>query len=524
MEIKEFLKEQNKQIEVFYKKIQAAYFKAIISGKTEDYKELELRSLEYEKFFHNKETFQLVKDFQKQEDKTDEITSRQLHLLYNSYLGSQGDWEIIEELTKKTTEIERTFNTFQHKLNSKKYTRNDLKEILRKETNSKKLQQAWEALKEKGQVVEKQVLEVVKLRNKLAKQLGFDNYYLLSLEVGEQDIRELTSVFKELEDLTDKPFKELKKEIDKFLSDRYSIPISQLRPWHYQDPFFQEGPEIYKVELDEFYKKDVIEKAKEYYQSIGINVNEILAKSDLYEKPGKYPHACCMDMDRLGDTRIIQNAKNNDSWMETTLHELGHAIYNLHLDFSLPFLLRDAAHTFTTEAIAMLFGRKSKHPDFIKLHGDKKLPENISEDLHKMLRLRELVFSRWTQVMFHFEQQLYKNPDQDLNKLWWQLVKKYQLTDFSRDKPDWAAKIHLVSAPVYYHNYMLGELLASQLHHYVLKNIKPRNKDYSNSKETGEFLIKNIFKPSDRYRWDKMINLATGEDLTARYFVEEFTK
>ncbi len=29
--------------------------------------------------------------------------------------------------------------------------------------------------------------------------------------------------------------------------------------------------------------------------------------------------------------------------------------------------------------------------------------------------------------------------------------------------PDWAAKIHMTGAPVYYHNYLLGELIASQL-------------------------------------------------------------
>ena len=29
--------------------------------------------------------------------------------------------------------------------------------------------------------------------------------------------------------------------------------------------------------------------------------------------------------------------------------------------------------------------------------------------------------------------------------------------------PDWAAKIHIATNPVYYHNYMLGEMMASQL-------------------------------------------------------------
>lgn len=521
MQLQPFLKEQNEKIKAVYVKIQLAYFTAIISGKQEDYKAYEESALEMEKFFHNKENFGKIKEFLKKE--TNEIEKRELEILRLSYLGSQGDWQLIQEIVKKSAKIEKEFNTYRAKINNKEHTDNDIREILKTETNSEKLKQAWEAGKQIGKVAEKQVLEIINLRNKLAKQLGFENYYELKIEIGEQKKEELIKIFKELENSTNLPFKKLKQEIDNFLSERYKIKPEELKPWHYHDRFFQEGPEIYKVKLDNFYKKDVIEKAKKYYVGIGIDVNDILEKSDLYEKKGKYQHACCMDMNREGDVRIIQNVKNNEYWAETTLHELGHAIYNKNLDKSLPFILRSEAHTFTTEAIALLFGRKSKFPEFIKNYGDEKLVKEIAEELKKMSKLRELVFVRWGLVMFHFEQELYKNPEQNLNKLWWSLVKKYQLIDFTRDEPDWASKIHLVSAPVYYHNYVLGNLLASQLHHHILKNFKLNPEtDYSGSKEVGEFLIKNIFKPSARYKWDEMIKRALGEELTAKYFVEEF--
>ena len=38
------------------------------------------------------------------------------------------------------------------------------------------------------------------------------------------------------------------------------------------------------------------------------------------------------------------------------LHELGHAIYDKYIDQSLPFVLREPAHSFTTEGVAMFFG------------------------------------------------------------------------------------------------------------------------------------------------------------------------
>ena len=91
----------------------------------------------------------------------------------------------------------------------------------------------------------------------------------------------------------------------------------------------------------------------------------------------------------------------------------------------------------------------------------------------KMLRNRLLIFSRWCQVMLRFEKGMYENPDQDLNKLWWDLVEKYQLVKRppGRNAPDYASKIHIVSAPVYYHNYMMGELFASQVHHAIGREV-----------------------------------------------------
>ena len=151
----------------------------------------------------------------------------------------------------------------------------------------------------------------------------------------------------------------------------------------------------------------------------------------------------------------------------------------------------------------------------------------IEEEVKKSLKLRQLVFSRWSQVMFNFERRLYDNPDQDLNKLWWDLVKKYQLIDFSRDKADWASKIHFVSSPIYYHNYTLGELFASQINNYIAKNILKedaslKNLDYSGKEQIGEYLKSRIFFPGARYKWNELIEKSTDEELNPEYWVDDF--
>jgi len=527
MELKEiqgFIKDKTKEIEVLYKNLQLSYWNASLKGKKELYEEYSNQEIALQKFFNNSEDFKKAEEMHKQNIE-DEIIARQIKLLYDTYLSYQGDFSLMEEITKKTSAVEHKFNTWRGEFEGKQLSDNELKEILTTETNNERIQAVWEANKSKGSLVAKEVVEIVKLRNTLAKSLGFRDYYEFSLEIAEQKEKEIEKIFSELAELTKDPFKELKEEIDSVLSKRYKITKEELGPWHYGDFYFQEGPQIYEINLDNYYKENIVEKAEEYYSSLGLEVKDILQRSSLYEQPNKYQHAYCIDIDRKGDVRTMQNLKNNQKWMETLLHELGHGVYNKYVDSSLPFLLRNQAHIFTTEAIAMLFGRKAINAEFVKNYCDVKEEQanKIKEIAKKSLKLRQLVFARWVQVMFHFERELYKNPDQDLNKLWWDLKKEYQLLSFGRDEPDWAAKIHLVSNPVYYHNYMLGELLASQLHNLITKKFTNNpDSDYTDKKEVGKYLINHIFKPGARYRWDKMIELATGEPLNPKYFVEEF--
>jgi len=226
----------------------------------------------------------------------------------------------------------------------------------------------------------------------------------------------------------------------------------------------------------------------------------------------------------------VCNLKNNDQWMGTILHELGHGVYDRNIDMSLPYFLRTPAHTFTTEAIAMMFGRLSSNPYWIRDNAgiSPNEADRISQKVKNNLRLQQLVFSRWSQVMFRFERSMYANPDQDLNKLWWDLVQKYQLLKKpeGRNHADWASKIHIASYPCYYHNYQLGELLASQLQAFINTHILKTGEydvvSLSSNPAIGEYLLKNVFLPGAKYPWNEMIRRATGEDLTARYYAGQF--
>src|SRR5262249_40951016 len=126
------------------------------------------------------------------------------------------------------------------------------------------------------------------------------------------------------------------------------------------------------------------------------------------------------------------------------------------------------------------------------------------------------------------EKSMYENPSQDLNQLWWDLVEKYQMVKRpeGRSAPDYASKIHIVSAPVYYHNYMMGELFASQLHHAIAKELyngaDPNTVIYVGNKKVGEFMKKRVFEPGRTLTWNGLTKHATGEELSPKAFAADF--
>jgi len=528
-----FITAHVEKIKPLQKERNLASWDAATTGKSEDYERASSLTLKIRRIYSNPREFAFLEDVRKSGKVSNAILARQSDLLYNRYLENQIEAELLKQIVDLSSEIERTFSTHRGKIEGQEVTGNEIREVLKTQTDSVKRKRAWLAGKQVGAVVAEDVIRLAKLRNQAARNLKFDNFHTLSLAAVEQDVEELDRIFDELYELTNEPFARLKADLDSILAAKYDVEVAELMPWHYHDPFFQETPMVYDLDLDTYYEnKDIKELAARFYAGIDLPVESILANSDLYEREGKNPHAFCEDVDRQGDVRILCNIKNNEYWMETTLHELGHGVYFKYYNPQAPYLLREPAHTFTTEAIAMFFGRLSRHPAWMQqmldLSDEQRLEiEKVSD---KYAQLKQLIFARWAMVMYNFEKQLYANPDQDLNALWWRLVEKYQFVKKpqGRDKPDWAAKIHVPLYPCYYHNYLLGELLASQLHnhivHKVLKLESDENVGYVGQRKVGDFLRKKVFEVGAVYHWNEMIKRATGEPLTPKYFVAEFVK
>lgn len=519
--LQNFLKDFMPVIEEKSKALSKAIWILETTGSSDAQDLVAILDTEMRILFSDRQIYEKLLEF-KQEKIFDPLLQRQLDNLIRSFKGNMIPKELAKQIAEKEAALTNTYANFRPAYKGKKLNENEILDYLKNEKNPVVRKEIWEKSKEIGDKLAPQIIEVVKLRNKVAQTLGYPDYFQMQLDLQEVDSTWLQDFFDDLSQKSKTSYDNMMQEIENTIKKTYSVDSKDCYPWFWKDPFCQEDPIPYE-KTEEIYKTfDLLSAAKAFYHQMGLDVDSILIRSDLYERDKKNPHAFCINMDRKQDVRTLMNIKNSQRWMDTILHELGHAVYDLGYDSSLHWSLRSPPHMITTEAMALMAGREATNPLFLQTVA------KVSPDLNPMLgklkesqKRRQLIFSRWALVITAFEKEMYRDPDQDLNALWWNLIEKYQkiAAPDRKGHQDWAAKYHVGLAPVYYFSYLLGEVFASGMKEKIaiLYPGKPLF-----SKEASEFLQERLFFPGDRYAWDKLIEHVLDHPLNSDAWVKEF--
>jgi peptidyl-dipeptidase A len=555
--IQDFIARVEDRLAPIEKALSEAWWNLATLGTEEAKDQLVRAGVAHNRLFADRDEFELVKGcYEGRELLENSVLRRQVEILYKTFAGRQGDEQTLTRIEELEAEANAIYSNYRGLVGGREASENELRDVLYASHDESRRREAWEVSKSVGREVEGVVRELVRLRNGLARAEGFANHYARSLDLQEIDATELERLMDDLEATTRESFRDFKTKLDAALEERFGV--RWVMPWHHSDPFFQsckhdtaalsrlasrggsgeagdggitpnldsDVDTVNQFDVDRYFRdKDLEELTRETYDNLGLEVRDVIGRSDLYERPGKDQHAFCLRVGRSYpyDVRVLANVRSNSYWMNTLLHEFGHAVYDKHINPALPYLLRTVAHTNTTEAIALMMGSLSEDPTWLSAVAG--VPEPELEEARGYLLWREradrLVFIRWALVMYHFEKELYMNPDRDdLNGLWWNLVERYQLVNRppGRDEPDWAAKIHVAVAPVYYHNYVIGHLIAAQLRHHLEERVA--SGPFFMSELAGRYLREAFFAPGARGYWGDTVRRATGEGLDPSYFVE----
>ena len=523
-EIEAFITRLEGRVEPVETAAREAWWRLATTGTQEAQAELVGAGKEYNELFADADEYARIRGWHEERAALEDgLLRRQVEVVYRIFASRQGDRETLDRIEELEAEANAIYGNHRGVVGGREVGENEIREILRFSDDEARRREAWEASKTVGPAVEGTVRELARLRNRLAREAGYPDHFHRSLDLQEIDAGELDRIMAALESATDAPFRELKAELDEKLGARFGV--ESVMPWHLSDPFFQEPPEEAGLDVDRFFRDgDLEELTRRTYDALGLDVRGVLAKSDLYGRPGKNQHAFCLSVGREYpyDVRVLANVRPDAYWMNTMLHEFGHAVYDRHINPRLPYFLRTIAHTCTTEAIALMMGSLAEEPGWLKKVAGVSEAE-LDGDVGRLVARRRadgLVFTRWALVVFNFEKALYEDPErEDLDSLWWDLVERLQGVSRppGRAEPDWAAKIHVAVAPVYYHNYVLGHLISSQLRNYLESHVT-RGPFYENE-VAGGYLVQSFFGPGARESWRDTVLRATGEELNPDHFV-----
>jgi peptidyl-dipeptidase A len=426
-------------------------------------------------------------------------------------------------------------------------TPNQINEILESSKDLAERRAAWESSKEIGVPLRPGLIELQKLRNQVAQEMGFTSFFHLQVADYGMSVAEMRA-------LTDRLYTELKPLYLQLhtwtkhkLAERYHQPVPKLIPAHWLgNRWSQQWPGLVEAaNFDQYFKgresKWLVEQAERFYVSLGWpKLPEVFwTKSDLYELPPDAPrkkntHASAWHIDLQNDVRSLMSVRPNYDWHETTHHELGHIYYFLaYSNDDVPVTLREGANRAFHEAVGDLIGIAARQIPYLKQVGI--LPNDVRIDETQYLLNEALdsavVFIPWSAgVMTAWEHDLYEKnlSPSEYNQRWWEYVAKYQGVSAPepRDEKycDAATKTHINDDPGQYYDYALAYIIKYQLHMHIAKNIlkqDPHGCNYYGNKEVGNFLW-NILKVGKTQDWRKLLRDATGEEISAKPMLEYF--
>jgi peptidyl-dipeptidase A len=482
------------------------------------------------------------------EKELNEVTVRQLkQALLNAAEGPMTNPELVAKRVAAETKQASLMNGFEFKLNGQKITANQIDDKLEKSTDLAERKAVWEASKEIGPALKPNLVTLRDLRNGVAKEMKYPDYF--SLEVAAYGMT-TDEMLKMLDDwmATLRPlYLQLHTWAKYKLAEKFHQPVPKKIPAHWvNNRWAQEWPGLVDAaNIDKYFQgrtaEWIVRTAEQFYTGLGLSPlpQSFWEKSDLFPVPPdsnrkKNTHASCWHIDLESDIRSLQSIEPNSRWFFTAHHELGHGHYfQAYSRPEVPYLLRIGAAPGFHEGVGELISLASSQVPYLQSRGV--LPANFKADKTAFLLddalARSLPFIYFScGTMSHWEADIYAHnlPADQWNARWWKYVSDFQGIEPPSPRGeefcDAASKTHINDTPAYYYNYAFATVFKFQLHDYIARNIlhqPPQSCNYADNKEVGTWL-NNILKKGSTEDWRKVLKEATGEDISTRAMMEYF--
>jgi peptidyl-dipeptidase A len=498
----------------------------------------------YAAFMGNPSLIQEAKALLAHRDQLKPITVRQLErILLMPYMaeGPMTKPELTAARIAAETRQASVMNGFQFKVKGQPVTANDIDNLLARSADLAERQTWWEASKEIGVPLKEGLVKLRDLRNGVAKELGYSDYFALQAARYGLSTDELMAYNRRFLEELRPLYLQLHTWVKYELAKKYHQPVPKKIPAHWLNNRWSQNWTglVGGVDFDPYFKawspERIVKTAEAFYTGLGFPAlpASFWAKSDLYPVPKGDPrkknaHASCWHLDLDQDIRSLMSVEPNMEWFSTTHHELGHGYYFMSYSRpEVPPLLREGANPSFHEGVGELIALATRQVPYLKSAGV--LPADYQADEMQVLLNDALEvaipFMAWAcGTMPEWEQEFYGQgmPADRMNARWWEIVAERQGVEPPSPRGaqwcDPATKTHINDNPAYYYSYGWATVFKFQMHDHICRHLlkqDPRHANYAGNKAVGDFL-KQVLAKGATEDWRKVLKDATGEDLSTR--------
>lgn len=413
-----------------------------------------------------------------------------------------------------------------------------LRDIMRTSDDEAKRKACWEGMRSIGPFVAERFIEIVKLRNKLAKLMGYIDFY--DYKVSQAEGFGKARLFEILDDLEARTRPIMQSARERVASEKGA---SALQPWN---TGYALAGDTEKA-LDPYFPfEDAVDIWARCFAALGINYRGSTMTLDLLDRDGKYSNGfchwpqppwrkpdgtwvpCVTNFTSLASPSQVGSGKTA---LTTLLHEGGHAAHFANILQASPFFAQERAPTSVAYAenqsmvLDAFVGDAAWLGRYARSRSGEVIPWDIIEK-HKTATSPYSVFALRGMIgVPYFEKALYELPEDQLT-----VDGLMALADSVEERIQGGlggrpmlSVPHILAdeASCYYHGYVLAEMSVHQTRAYFREKFKGKLVD---NPQFGKELAEVYWAPGNGAAFLDLVQKLTGKPLSADAWVHELNQ
>ncbi|MCH9024240.1 MAG: hypothetical protein IH931_02820 [candidate division Zixibacteria bacterium] len=409
------------------------------------------------------------------------------------------------EILNLSDSLNGLFTDFSSELQGQMLPLTKLNKTYRTSRNRSERENAFRAANAVGDKVSYGMSMIFQLRNKEADKFGYQNYFDMIASQTPLGTKSILQLIYKLDSLTQEHFTTISGNALK------TVGVNELELWdldytHFQinqraDDFFNFDQELRVLDSVLERMGFEVEQLPIYYTR-NSGADDLLTEN-VFEIRAPY------------DVRIILTETNRELRIRQLLKTTGQALYSVHIaeDKRVYNFMAQKTWQMAMSEIMVLLAI-----DSLWLNDFANMPVGFIRQYRKARYEQELIEVRMLLLNLHFEYEAYLNPDQDLNRLYWDILQKYTGLPRHEDITVWASNRKFLNSPLNSMNQLLAKIIAAQSVNYMNDYLGQPVDDL----RTSAFLIQNYYRFGSRYSWTELLERGTGEKLNPEHLVSHF--